>query len=83
MASFMVPVKCFEGAIDALSCSGLRAGPPLPRAASPDGASVAYPVFVEAVNEREAGHRVRAVLPRVGYEVARPERLGQAAAAGT
>jgi len=80
MPSFMVPVKCFEGAIDALSCSGLRTGPPLPRAASSGSTSVAYPVFVEAGNEAEAGLTVRAVLPRVGYEVARPERLGQAAA---
>jgi hypothetical protein len=80
MPSFMVPVNCFEGAIDALSCSGLRAGPPLPRAASPGSTCVAYPVFVEAGSEREAGHRVRAVLPRVGYEVARPERLGRSAA---
>ena len=80
MPNFMVPVKCFEGAIDALSCSGLKAGPPLPRAASPGSTAVAYPVFVEAGSESEAGGRVRAVLPPVGYEVARPERLRQAAA---
>jgi hypothetical protein len=79
MARFMVPVKCCEGAIDALSCSGLRAGPPLPRTAAPGSTSIAYPVFVEAGNEREAGRRVRAVLPRLGYEVDRPERLGHAA----
>jgi hypothetical protein len=80
MPNFMVPVKCFDGAINALSCSELKAGPPLPMAASPGCASVAYPVFVEAGNEREAGYRVRAVLPRVGYEVAQPERLDRAVA---
>ncbi len=75
MARFMVPVRCFEGAIDALSRSELMAGPPLPRAANTGRASVAYPVFVDADSKTEAGRRVRAVLPRVGYEVAEPERL--------
>jgi hypothetical protein len=75
----MVPVRCFEGAIDALSCSGLRAGPPLPRAASTGNAAVAYPVFVDADSKTEAGRRVRAHLPLIGYEVAEPQRLPRAA----
>ncbi len=79
MARFMVPVRCFEGAIDALSRSGLQAGPPMAWIASGSSASVAYPVFVEADSETEAGHRVRALLPPVGYEVAEPERLPRAA----
>ncbi len=80
MPRFMVPVRCFEGAIDALSCSELKTGPPLPRAAFPGSAAVAYPVFIEAGSKREAGRRVRAVLPLDGYEVADPERLPRASA---
>lgn len=79
MPRFMVPVKCFEGAIDALSWGQLQAGPPLPRAASSGSTSVAYPVFVDAVSETEAERRVRDLLPMVGYEVADPERLPRAA----
>ena len=80
MARFMVTVRCFRGAVDALSASELKTGPPLPRAAASGCASVAYPVFVDAVSETEAGRRVRNLLPQAGYEVAEPERLPRVAA---
>ncbi len=80
MANFMVPVRCFRGAADALSAGELKTGPPLPRTASTGSTSVAYPVFVEAMSETEAGRRVRDLLPLVGYEVAEPERLPRGAA---
>lgn len=75
MTRFMVPVNCFQNAVDALSRSGLKAGPPLPRSACVGNMSVSYPVFVDAESRWAAKRRVRSVLPDDGYEVAEPRSL--------
>jgi len=86
MPKFMVPVNCYEDAVDALGRAELKTGPPLPRSGyggnismsrSGNGGSmsVSYPVFVDAENERAARRQVTNVLPPDGYEVEEPQSL--------
>lgn len=79
MQTYLVPVTCFENAVDALTCGRLRTGPPLPRTACAGSRSVSYPVFVVAESRLEAGRKVRDVLPVDGYEVSEAEPLSAGA----